>query len=146
MHKSSDSDLRPLRRRADSICLFCGHRKKHHLAPGPCGTGTPYARLARMGGKVLFVGIDLTCITMFHGVEEEAGLAYVLQDEPVEARIVLPGGELRVRTRLHYYGPERRGGGDRERVDPRGAGTGAPALPRGGRPARRRPRARRTKP
>ena len=81
--------------------------RDHHLAPGPCGPDTPYARLAEMGGKVLFVGIDLTCITMLHGVEEAAGLAYVLQDEPVEARIILPNGPLTVRTRLHYYGPER---------------------------------------
>ena len=56
---------------------------------------------------MLFIGTDLSCCTTLHGVEEEARLPYHLQRGVTRARIVVEGGERRVETRLHYYGPRR---------------------------------------
>jgi aminoglycoside N3'-acetyltransferase len=42
----------------------------HHLARTPCGSGTPYARLAEHRGKILFMGTDVGVMTFFHFIEE----------------------------------------------------------------------------
>ncbi len=81
----------------------------HELSPSPCGAQTPYLRLAEPGrrGRILFIGVDLSCCTTLHGVEEEARLPYHLQRGLTPARISVEGKERRVRAHLHYYGPRR---------------------------------------
>lgn len=42
----------------------------HHLAPTPCGAGTPYLKLVDHHGKLLFLGTGVDAFTFYHGVEE----------------------------------------------------------------------------
>ncbi len=83
--------------------------RDHELSPTPCGADTPFGRLARSDqGYVLFLGVSLRSNTMFHHVEEIAGVDYHMQNEPVTATVVdYNGAERTVRLRLHRYGPER---------------------------------------
>lgn len=55
----------------------CGSRalellSGHDRSPTPCGPDSPWGRMARAGGSVLMMGVDLFYCTMFHGPEEEA--------------------------------------------------------------------------
>jgi aminoglycoside 3-N-acetyltransferase len=43
----------------------------HYLAETPCGRQSPYASLLDHGGKILFLGTDISVMTFFHMVEEE---------------------------------------------------------------------------
>ena len=47
----------------------------------PLGIHSPFRRLAQMNGKTLFLGCSIRPHTMMHGVEEAAGVPYVLQEE-----------------------------------------------------------------
>ena len=47
----------------------------------PLGAHSPFRRLAQMNGKTLFLGCSIRPHTMMHGVEEAAGVSYVLQKE-----------------------------------------------------------------
>lgn len=80
--------------------LVLGH--EHSLTP--CGEESPYTRLARTGGRILFIGCTLESNTTLHGVEETAGLGYVCQAPLVEAQIALPEGGRTVRIRIHTHG------------------------------------------
>jgi aminoglycoside 3-N-acetyltransferase len=42
----------------------------HHLAETPCGKNSPFLRLLDVGGKILFLGADISNMTFYHGVEE----------------------------------------------------------------------------
>jgi aminoglycoside 3-N-acetyltransferase len=42
----------------------------HHRCASPCGEGSPYLRLMEVDGKILFLGVDITSMTFYHGVEE----------------------------------------------------------------------------
>src|SRR5437764_1155263 len=42
----------------------------HHMARTPCGVGTPFYRLIEQEAKMLFLGIDINAMTLFHTVEE----------------------------------------------------------------------------
>jgi aminoglycoside 3-N-acetyltransferase len=42
----------------------------HYEAATPCGRQTPYGRLLDHGGKILFLGTDISVMTFFHAVEE----------------------------------------------------------------------------
>lgn len=81
----------------------------HELSPTPCGPDTPFGRLARSDqGYVVFLGVDLSCNTMFHHVEEVAKVDYHMQLQPVAATVVDYEGVTRtVRLWLHRYGPKR---------------------------------------
>ena len=74
----------------------------------PCGAGSPYHKLWQAAGKVLFIGVDLSCNTLFHHVEEMAKAPYVCVERPVAAKVMLPTGEsIDVPLRIHAYGPRR---------------------------------------
>jgi aminoglycoside 3-N-acetyltransferase len=76
----------------------------HEAARTPCGPGTPYGRLVERGGTVLFLGVSLEACTLFHGFEEEAGVPYHLQAQPVRARVTDAAGRTReVETLLHWW-------------------------------------------
>jgi aminoglycoside 3-N-acetyltransferase len=89
---------------ADKERLTAGH----DLADTPCGKGTPYYRLAEMGGFVVLFGVDLECVTLFHTAEELAGVPYHLQPELVDAEIIDYSGRRHIlRTRIHKWGDAR---------------------------------------
>ncbi|NSW54378.1 MAG: AAC(3) family N-acetyltransferase [Armatimonadetes bacterium] len=81
--------------------LTTGHEK----CATPCGRESPFHKLQQVYGKVLFIGVDLSCCTLFHHVEELAGAPYVCVDEPVCARVILADGtEIPAPLRIHVYG------------------------------------------
>lgn len=87
----------------------------HERCATPCGVGSPYVKLAEMGGYILFMGVTLECNTTFHTVEELANVPYHMQPDWVEAKIVDDNGTVEVtRIRLHLYGPAR----DFEKMEP----------------------------
>lgn len=56
----------------------------HELARTPCGYGSPYDKLASVGGKIMLIGVTQQCNTSFHHAEEVAGAPIVLQDRTMD--------------------------------------------------------------
>lgn len=80
----------------------------HERCATPCGEGSPFHKLAQSGGKVLFIGVTLSCCTFFHHVEEMAGAPYVCVPEAVAARVILQDRTvIEAPLRIHVYGPAR---------------------------------------
>jgi aminoglycoside 3-N-acetyltransferase len=80
----------------------------HHDDVTPCGTNSPYARLAAdPDGVVLLLGCDHECNTTIHHVEELAGVGYHLQPAPATASIVCGPTTVTRTGFLHRYGTER---------------------------------------
>ncbi len=50
----------------------------HYLTATPCGRQSPYGKLLDRGGKILFLGTDMSVMTFFHMVEEmlEPGMPF----------------------------------------------------------------------
>jgi aminoglycoside 3-N-acetyltransferase len=75
---------------------------EHHNAPGPCGQGTPFMRLADdPRGHILLLGVNHESNTTLHGVEEIAGLEYVLYPTPCRIPVLAPKGPIEACTRVH---------------------------------------------
>lgn len=82
--------------------------KDHELSLTPCGTESPYYRLAQMKGKVVCFGVNFESVTLLHTVEELAEVPYHLQPEMAEAVITdIFGNTKKVMIYLHKYGDER---------------------------------------
>ena len=82
--------------------------RDHLTCDTPCGPGSPYLRLADLDGKVVFLGVGLTCCTLLHGVEELAHAAYHMQPRPVRAVITdWDGRRLERKVRIHDWGAPR---------------------------------------
>jgi aminoglycoside 3-N-acetyltransferase len=80
----------------------------HERCATPCGLRSPFHRLRLLGGKVLFVGVTLSCCTLCHHIEELAEAPYVCVPEPVAAKVILPDGRaIPTPLRIHAYGPAR---------------------------------------
>lgn len=80
----------------------------HEKCVTPCGHNSPYHKLAKAGGYVLFLGVDLCCCTLFHTAEEFADVDYVCQNEWVTATMVdYKGIEHKIKIKIHKYGDER---------------------------------------
>lgn len=60
--------------------LLVGHENDHT----PCGEHSPFARLPKLGGRILFLGCDMSVNTSMHALEEQVMPPYLLQDEPVD--------------------------------------------------------------
>ena len=89
--------------------------RDHEHCETPCGWASPYDLLQQMGGRILFIGVDTSCNTTMHHVEETAGVSYVCTPEPVPAFTVEQNGwRTTVRLRLHVQGPQR----DYPRLEP----------------------------
>ncbi len=74
----------------------------HENASGPCGAGTPYGRLCDCDrGFVLLLGVNHMSNTTLHGIEEMAGVEYVLYPEWVRIPLKTPAGPREARTRVH---------------------------------------------
>lgn len=81
----------------------------HEKAPGPCGTMTPFDKIASIGGKIVMLGTLLSSNTSIHHAEELAGAPFVLQHEPMDISITGRSGEtITLRdTGLHRSGTAR---------------------------------------
>ncbi|WP_347330066.1 AAC(3) family N-acetyltransferase [Marinimicrobium locisalis] len=60
--------------------LLVGHENDHT----PCGEHSPFARLPKFDGRILFLGCDMSVNTSMHALEEQVMPPYLLQDEPVD--------------------------------------------------------------
>lgn len=60
--------------------LLVGHEEDHT----PCGEHSPFARLPKLEGRILFLGCDFTVNTSMHAAEEVVMPPYLLEDEPVD--------------------------------------------------------------
>ena len=49
----------------------------HELCETGCGEGTPYWKIAELGGKILLLGVDMDRNTMMHTLEEAANVRYL---------------------------------------------------------------------
>ncbi len=56
----------------------------HELVRTPCGYGSPYDKLASVGGKIVLIGVTQQCNTSYHHAEEVSGTPIVLQDRAME--------------------------------------------------------------
>ncbi|MFA5857701.1 MAG: AAC(3) family N-acetyltransferase [Elusimicrobiota bacterium] len=80
-----------------------------------CNKKSPYYKIAKLGGYVLFLGVGLECNTTFHTVEEIVNVKYHLQKQSVHAVVYDYNGEIRiVKNMLHKYGTPRQFG----RIEP----------------------------
>ncbi|MBM3241244.1 AAC(3) family N-acetyltransferase [Candidatus Poribacteria bacterium] len=78
--------------------------KEHYLDITPCGEHSPFRRLRKVRGQILFLGCGLRPNTSMHAVEELVQPPYLLGN-PVEYRIILaPGKEIKMRVRRHNFG------------------------------------------
>lgn len=60
----------------------------HALCDTPCGSGTPYERLAHEDAAVLMFGTTLDSYTLFHTAEDAAQVPYLYLKEPVKLRFL----------------------------------------------------------
>lgn len=81
----------------------------HELVRTPCGYGSPYDKLADVGGKIVLIGVTQCVNTSFHHAEELAEVPYVLLPEPMDITIIdLQGNDFEMRgAYLHLWGPGR---------------------------------------
>ncbi len=83
--------------------------RDHETSPTPCGWETPFGRLIRDRGRVLFIGATLESCTLFHSFEELAGVEYHMLKEPVECTVARnDGSRVRVTVGLHWWNPDAR--------------------------------------
>ncbi|HNT33729.1 MAG TPA: AAC(3) family N-acetyltransferase [bacterium] len=87
---------------ADS--LTCEHR----FSITPCDDLSPYGKLARHPkGYVLLLGVGHECSTLFHHIEESAGVDYHIQTDFTAAQIVSGDHAIVRHYLLHQYGTPR---------------------------------------
>ena len=81
----------------------------HEDVRTPCGFGSPYDKLADIGGKILLLGVTQESNTCFHHAEELARVPYVLQSRPADLEMIDRTGKVveAKGTFLHLYGVER---------------------------------------
>lgn len=81
----------------------------HELVRTPCGYGSPYDKLATIGGKIVLIGVTQSVNTSYHHAEELAGVPYVLLPEPVDVVMTdMEGNPVPMcGTYLHKWGVER---------------------------------------
>lgn len=81
----------------------------HEFVRTPCGYGSPYDKLAGIGGKIVLLGVTQASNTSFHHAEELAGVPYVLQNEPINIALIdSTGTPIKMHnTFLHSWGANR---------------------------------------
>ena len=60
----------------------------------PVGENSPIYKLHEDGGKVLMLGCRLTSNTSLHGIEEKAGVSYLMAEKAEPYEILLPEGTM----------------------------------------------------
>ncbi|MEK7415985.1 MAG: AAC(3) family N-acetyltransferase [Planctomycetota bacterium] len=71
-----------------ALALTEGHERDRT----PCPAGGPYERLCTWGGKVLIIGADLACCTLFHGCEEWASMPWVASRDAIPLTCIAADG------------------------------------------------------
>jgi aminoglycoside 3-N-acetyltransferase len=90
----------------------------HENASTPCGINTPYDRMIAAGGKIVFLGTNLSSNTCFHTLEAIANVPYLLSESFESFSIRdMSGLTSQVRIRCHRKGVRRRFGGEAVRRD-----------------------------
>jgi aminoglycoside 3-N-acetyltransferase len=75
----------------------------HQLDTTPCGPRSPFAKLPRTGGQLLFIGCGLRPNTSMHAVEEQVEPPY-LYDGLVEYQVTLAdGSQASMTVRRHNF-------------------------------------------
>jgi aminoglycoside 3-N-acetyltransferase len=79
--------------------LLSGHEKDMT----PCGPHSPFARLPKVGGQILFLGCGMRPNTSMHAIEEHAEVEYLF-NELVEYTILLEdGSQSSMSVRRHNF-------------------------------------------
>ncbi|HEX2909174.1 MAG TPA: AAC(3) family N-acetyltransferase [Chloroflexia bacterium] len=82
--------------------------RDHFYSISPCDELSPYGKLAQMTDSyILLIGVDHQRSTMFHHVEEVAGVDYHVQRGFARATLLLEGKEVYRHILLHQYGTPR---------------------------------------
>ena len=78
-----------------------------HLCPTPCARNSAWGRLYDRDAYVLMVGVELSCMTYFHGVEEWADVPGRVDMEHPQEYVVIPpaGGRLIGHYNRHIGSP-----------------------------------------
>lgn len=71
---------------------FC---RDHELRETPCGSGTPYLRIAEGNSSVLMFGATMDSYTLYHTAEDSAEVPYLYMPEQVTLRTRGADGEVR---------------------------------------------------
>lgn len=81
----------------------------HESCDTPCGTGTPYQRIAEGDSSVLMFGATMNAYTLFHTAEDAAGVPYLYMPQQVTLRSKGTDGTVRsIRMWRHDMGIARR--------------------------------------
>ena len=81
----------------------------HPSALSPCGTGSPYTRLAEAGGHILLLGVNHTANTTFHTAEELVDAPYVAYPGRYPCPVIdLRGDSHEIMTPIHRWDRPRR--------------------------------------
>jgi aminoglycoside 3-N-acetyltransferase len=86
----------------------------HETQVTPCGSKSPYQRLMRCGGKIVFLGVDLRVNTSFHALEEMAVLPWLFGRFEMLYTVDYSGRQLEVPSRRHSQNMPR----DYEKMEP----------------------------
>jgi aminoglycoside 3-N-acetyltransferase len=75
----------------------------HQSDATPCGPRSPFSRLPRVGGQVLFLGCGMRPNTSMHAIEEHVEPPYLFAG-PFDFQVILADGSLTVmRVRRHNF-------------------------------------------
>lgn len=90
-----------------SVCVR-GRRQKEYLADSekddePVGENSPFRKLPAFGGKILMLGCGLHPNTSMHGVEEKAGVPYVLSPDKRKYTFVDNDGKCFDKEYFYHY-------------------------------------------
>lgn len=80
-------------------CAAIGYKRDwyvgtHQMDRTPVGPNSPIYKLYADSGKVLMLGCRLTSNTSLHGIEEKAGVAYLMAEKAEKYQIILPDGVM----------------------------------------------------
>jgi len=74
--------------------------------PTPCHRASVYGRLLDLKAKILLIGVNYTCNTFIHGIEEWNDVPGRLGEEPHDLYVLTPAGEkLHTPQNRHCYDP-----------------------------------------
>jgi len=73
----------------------------------PCGRRSPFARLIDKDGRIVFLGVDLSCNTTFHALEEMACVPWLFDRWEDLYTIGYDGRKIPVPSRRHSSGMSR---------------------------------------
>ena len=90
-----------------SVCAIGKHAAEmvadHRLDDTPMGIHSPYRKLPAYNGKILFLGCGIGCNSFMHGMEELAGVSYVLKDHVTYRMTDTDGTVSEVQIRRHNF-------------------------------------------